>query len=185
MGEMPEYRFKLVVLGEWGVGKTSLVRNFIEQKFAEDYLPTLGVNVLVKDLDVNFNRQDIKVSLSIWDLAGQKEFKAMAPAYHAGATGAFFVGDLSRLLSFDELPTLYEDLVRNVKKTIPTILLANKSDLTHYVADDYLDEVASQVGALKWFKTSAMTGENVQDAFQMIAEKMLEEYLGPESSISE
>jgi small GTP-binding protein len=178
MEETPEYRFKLVILGEWGVGKTSLVRNYVEQKFAEDYLPTLGVNVLVKEIDVEHNGEVVKVSLSIWDLAGQKEFRAMAPAYHAGASGAFFVGDLSRIMSFDELPTWYEDLVRNVKKPIPTILLANKCDLHHYVEDSYLDEVAAQVGALKWFKTSAVTGESVQESFQMIAEKMLEEYLG-------
>ena len=71
MEKMPNFRFKLLVLGEWGVGKTSLVRSFVEKKFTADYLPSIGVNILIKDLDLNLNDQIIKVALSIWDIAGK------------------------------------------------------------------------------------------------------------------
>lgn len=174
MEEVQQFRFKLLVLGDWGVGKTSLVRSFVERKFAADYLPTIGVNILVKDLVLNVDGQNTKILISIWDIAGQKDFRPLVPTYHAGATGVFFVGDLSRLLSFDRLTAWYEDLSTKVHAAIPSILIANKCDLPHIVEDSYLNEVAAQVGAIHWFKTSAITGENIQEAFILIAQKMLE-----------
>ena len=184
-GPSAAYWFKLVILGEGGVGKSSLVRNFAEKHFEEDYLPTLGANVLVKELNLLFNGEDVKVNLAIWDIAGQEEFRLIAPAYHAGATGAFLVGDLTLPFSFNALSAWYQDLGKDLNKEIPIILLANKCDLPHQVEESFLKEMASQLGAFNTFKTSALTGENVQLAFQLIAEKMLENSQNQETSDGE
>ncbi|OLS13839.1 MAG: sensory transduction histidine kinase [Promethearchaeota archaeon CR_4] len=176
------YWFKLIILGEGSVGKSSLVRNFSEKHFDDDYLPTLGANVLVKEMNLVFNREKVKVSLAIWDIAGQEEFRLIAPAYHAGAAGAFLVGDLTRLSSFNALSAWRHELSKDLNKDIPIILLANKCDLSHQIEGLYLEKLASQLGAFNVFKTSALTGENVQLAFQLIAEKMLENSQNQEKS---
>jgi small GTP-binding protein len=122
------------------------------------------------------------VNLAIWDIAGQEEFRLIAPAYHAGATGAFLVGDLTRLSSFNALTTWREDLGKNLNKEIPILLIANKCDLPFQIEESNLKELASKLGVFNVFKTSALTGENVQLTFRLIAEKMLENSYNREQS---
>ncbi len=174
--------FKLVILGEGGVGKSSLVRNVAEKQFDEDYLPTLGANILIKELILDFKGDKVKVNIAIWDIAGQEEFRLIAPAYHAGATGAFLVGDLTQPSSFNALTTWRQDLGKSLNKEIPILLIANKCDLPFQIEESNLKELASKLGVFNVFKTSALTGENVQLAFRLIAEKMLENSYNREQS---
>ncbi|MHA1731432.1 MAG: GTP-binding protein [Promethearchaeota archaeon] len=172
------YRFKVVLIGDWGVGKTSLARNFVDQKFELDYLPTIGANVLVQEEVVEHGGREEKVALSIWDIAGQEEFQAMRPAYYAGARGALLVADLTRIDSFQNLVSWNDEFRQHCGGSdAPTIMLANKSDLEFYLDESFIEEVGKKLGVVKILKTSALKGDNVKEAFRLLAEKMLESAL--------
>ncbi len=167
------YRFKVILAGPWGVGKTSLVRKFVEKKFSEDYLPTIGASVMIKELgDIKVKGSDAHVSLMIWDIAAQESFKLMRATFYSGASGAFLVADLSRLQSFEQVQEWGEEL-QTLLPGIPVVFLANKADLEHYIDEKYIQEIAEKVGAVKVFKTSALSGENVQAAFRFLTELMI------------
>ncbi len=94
----------MVLVGPWGVGKTSLARKFGERKFEQDYLPTIGASVMIKEVTFAVRGQSINAQLSIWDIAAEGAFKAMRSTFYGGAKGAFTVADLSRPQSFEEVP---------------------------------------------------------------------------------
>ncbi len=120
---------KIVVLGDGAVGKTSLVRRYVDKKFDEDYVATIGVNVKSKELP------DIDLHLNIWDIYGQK---FISPGKHSsnyvGAEGAIVVFDLTRKKTFNELDEWIEDLY-DVTGQIPVVVLGNKKD----IIDDFED----------------------------------------------
>ncbi len=173
-----EAKFKIVILGDYAVGKTSLVRAFVEKKFSEDYIPSIGVNLYVKEVLLEHQGKKLKVTLTMWDIAGQKMFKSMLPAYHLGANGVFFVADLTRPESFDNLTGWHKDLTKNISAPLPTILLANKSDLDPVVDDTAVAQTVKKVGASAFFKTSAKTGDKVQDAFKTLALDVFKDNFG-------
>src|SRR4030042_6925069 len=105
----PERKYKILLLGSGNVGKTSLVRNFVEKRFSEDYLPSIGANLFVKAFTVTHKKAKVTVQLTIWDIAGQQRFLPMNATYHKGAKGVFFVTDLTSPDSFDTLPKWYEN----------------------------------------------------------------------------
>ncbi len=178
MEGLKEAKFKIVILGDYAVGKTSLVRAFVEKKFSEDYIPSIGVNLYVKEVLLEYQGKKLKVTLTMWDIAGQKMFKSMLPAYHLGANGVFFVADLTRPESFDNLAGWHKDLAKNIAAPLPTILLANKSDLDPVVDDVAIAQTVKKVGASKYFKTSAKTGDQVHDAFKTLALDVFKDNFG-------
>ena len=172
----PRYSFKIVLVGPFAVGKTTLVRKYVEGKFDQDYLPTIGANVMIKQVTLTAGDRDVDVTLSIWDIAGQDTFKMMRPTFYAGASGAFLVSDLSRLQSFEEVLEWHKELREFLPESAPYIFLANKCDLEYTVDEAFIQETGSQVEALQVFKTSALDGTNVQEAFRLLAEKMMENH---------
>jgi small GTP-binding protein len=178
MQSLKEAKFKIVILGDYAVGKTSLVRAFVEKKFSEDYIPSIGVNLYVKEVLLEHEEKKLKVILTLWDIAGQKMFKSMLPAYHLGANGVLFVADLTRPDSFVNLTDWCQDLRKNIHQPLPTILLANKSDLEGVVDDSAIAKTVQNVGASAWFRTSAKTGDKVQDAFKALALDIFKDNFG-------
>ncbi len=166
------YRFKVILAGPWGVGKTSLVRKYVEKKFTEDYLPTIGASVMIKEFEAKVHGADAHVSLMIWDIAAQETFKQMRATFYSGSSGAFLVVDLSRIQSFEQVQE-WGDQLRELLPGIPVVLLANKADLEYFLDDKYINEIADKVGAVKAFKTSALNGQNVQDAFRFLTDLMI------------
>src|SRR4030042_823730 len=162
-------KFKIVILGDFAVGKTSLVRTFVEKKFSEDYIPSIGVNLYVKEVTLELRNEKANIALSLWDIAGQRMFKSLVPAYHSGANGILFVADLARPDSFDNLALWHTDLRKTIPNRLPTIFLANKCHLESAVDDATVIKTAEKVGASVSFKTSAKTGVNVQEAFRKLA----------------
>ncbi len=178
MDSLKEAKFKIVILGDYAVGKTSLVRAFVEKKFTEDYIPSIGVNLYVKEVLLEHQDKKLKVTLTMWDIAGQKMFKSMLPAYHQGANGVFFVADLTRPDSFASLENWHKDLSKNISAHLPTILLANKCDLKPIVDDTVIAQTVNKIGASRYFKTSAKTGDQVQDAFKTLALDVFKDNFG-------
>lgn len=174
MSEKDEYKFKVVIIGEPSVGKTSLVKAFVEKSFREDYLPTIGVSILIKRLTLEVDGREIDCSLSMWDIAGQKKFLQMRPNYYYGAKGALLVGDLTRPETFEQLTEWYNDLKEYAKAEVPVVLLANKSDLERKASEDLVKKIGDTVNAKEILTTSAKMGDNVKRSFETLTREIFQ-----------
>jgi small GTP-binding protein len=159
---------KICMLGSFAVGKTSLVRRFIESIYSETYLTTVGVKIDKKVVRHN----DSDISLLLWDLYGEDEFQKMRWTYLRGAHGYLLVADGTRRNTLEKAFQL-EQRVREEVGEIPFIFVINKADL---IQDWELDPaMESQLTARNWtiLRSSAKTGESVDEAFSQLTRKML------------
>jgi small GTP-binding protein len=159
---------KICMLGASGVGKTSLIRQFVQSIFSEKYHTTIGVKIDKKQIIVD--EQD--VTLMLWDLQGEDaEFK-IRPSFLRGASGYLLVVDLTR---HETLVTAYsiQKMIENEVGEVPHLILFNKNDLTESfeITDDEIKTVAAENSG--YIKTSAKTGERVEEAFSQLAVQMI------------
>ncbi|MHA1266421.1 MAG: Rab family GTPase [Candidatus Helarchaeota archaeon] len=161
------YRYKMILFGSAGVGKTSLVERFVNDKFEENYISTLGYNVYEKWVTIN---ETTVVSLMIYDIGGQERFIELRKKYAEGANTAFLVYDITDQESFVALRNWKADLF-SFAGEIPFILIGNKIDLEEFreISLEQGRQMAEELGALSFFETSAKTGEAVEKAFIDIA----------------
>jgi small GTP-binding protein len=168
-----KYRFKFIIVGDHEVGKTSIVRRFVENKFSSDYRATIGLNILSHSIDFLGNQ----VKFSIWDIGAQKYFKRFRRTYYAGSQAAFIVYDLTNMESYDHVIDWFKE-VNNFIETdeLPVIIIGNKSDLEDERVIDYQEGVnmtnnLAEKGLtnISYIETSALTGDNIQDAFRLIS----------------
>ena len=157
---------KICLLGGFSVGKTSLIRRFVEGNFDDKYLSSIGVKISRKPLQ----RSDHTLNLIIWDLAGGNDFKKQSSSYLRGAAGAIIVCDLTRPDTL-EYVAIYVEQMRVVNPKAVFLLAGNKVDLTdeRAISDEELETAVSQIGGA-YLLTSAKTGENVEAAFQRLAD---------------
>ena len=173
--ETREYVFKIVILGDSAVGKTSLINQFVENAFEEDYKPTLGANIIRKD--VLLENSNAKVRLIVWDLAGQEKYNVVRSLYYQGCVGALLVYDITRANTFNNIETKWlNDFKRFVKKEGTYLLIGNKCDLKdqRMISDDEGMVLAEKIKASKFIETSAKLGENVDNAFKTLVFEILE-----------
>ncbi|MBV6647180.1 MAG: GTP-binding protein [Cyclobacteriaceae bacterium] len=155
---------KVILTGHFGVGKTSLVQQFVKQKFSESYLTTIGVKVDKKQVDVD----GAKVNLILWDLAGESSAIKVPKSYLLGTQGIIYVFDVSREETFAYL----DDDLLELKKSmleVPHVILGNKSDLMN---EEDLASIKSKVPHEVAF-TSAKENTNVEEAFLNLTKMML------------
>lgn len=159
-------RYKLILFGNEGVGKTSLVERFVNDKFEENYISTLGYNVYEKRILYD----DWIISLLIYDIGGQEKFNGLRKKYAEGASTAFILYDITDPTSFSNLLKWRNDLISYVG-FIPFIIIGNKVDLKEEreIQKDDVFKMASILGALACYETSAKTGKGVEDAFYHLA----------------
>lgn len=162
---------KICLLGEFGVGKTSLVQRFVEGRFDDKYLSTVGVKISRKTLKRSYG----EMNLLIWDLAGSNGFESTGTSYMQGAAGALIVCDLTRrdtLIAFEN----YARQIRIMNPGIQLVFVCNKADLIHTrdISDMELLNVLSGLGERNFFLTSAKTGEQVEAAFDHLANNLEE-----------
>ena len=156
---------KVVLLGHFGVGKTSLIRQFVETEFSEDYMVTVGVHVKKKDVLIG----DETVSLIIWDIEGNTSISKARASYLMGTHGFVYVFDLTRPETYESLEDEMSYLDTNFNG-IPLALVGNKNDL---IEKKSRDAMFGHEPYNNCYFTSAKTGENVEDMFLAIAEKMI------------
>jgi small GTP-binding protein len=168
---------KICLLGDGQVGKTSLIRKFVVDQFSDSYITTVGTKVSKKKLLLPFPEQDMEfdLTMTIWDILGQKEFMSLHSTFYAGAIGGLAVCDLTRHDTWESLPKWIESL-HQVTGPIPIVILGNKCDLKPewQVTETEMDKVARQFKTIFMY-TSARTGENVELAFQNLASDIIEE----------
>jgi len=172
--ETKEYVFKITILGDSAVGKTSLINQFVESSFEDDYKPTLGANIIRKD--VTIGDVNAKVRLIMWDLAGQEKYNVIRSMYFQGCVGALLVFDLTRHNTFDNIKSKWlKDFKNYVKKEGAYILIGNKVDLKdqRVVTNEEGTNLAKEINASDFIETSAKYGENVEKAFKNLVFQML------------
>ena len=159
---------KVCLLGDFAVGKTSLVRRFVEGRFDDKYLSTIGVKISRKPM----MRADHVLNLLIWDLAGGDDFSKMSNQYLRGAVGALIVCDLTRS---DTLQALirYTEQLRVVNENPAIVLIGNKVDLedARHISDEQLQTIATEQ-QVPYLLTSAKTGDSVIEAFDLLATQL-------------
>ena len=171
MDKEPEFTFKILLLGDAAVGKTSLIRRFVEGKFEKDYIMTIGMEP--------YSRYDtIKgtyICYSLWDIAGQDRFKAMRSMFFRGAKASIITFDLTRKSSFENTSKWIEE-AREFSPDQLFILVGNKVDLedVREVTSKEGQEMAKKLGAISYIETSAKTGINVGEAFTRIGTETLD-----------
>jgi len=169
-----DYTFKIVLLGDPSVGKTSLAKRYVDNMFRIDYIMTIGMDVRSKIIHVH----DKLVKLVIWDLGGQSMFKDVRETYCKGAKGAILVFDLTRQETFMTLHEWLQTLWKIAGK-LPLAICANKFDLKSIrtISRERALDIVRFSGA-EYFETSAKTGENVAKAFLFITETILKDIKG-------
>ncbi|KAK7816597.1 hypothetical protein U0070_000450 [Myodes glareolus] len=156
--ETHEHLFKVLVIGELGVGKTSIIKRYVHQLFSQNYRATIGVDFALKVL--NWDSRTL-VRLQLWDIAGQERFGNMTRVYYKEALGAFVVFDLSRSSTFEAVLKWKSDLDSKVHlpngSPIPAVLLANKCDQKKEGSQSasQMDQFCKDHGFTGWFETSA------------------------------
>jgi small GTP-binding protein len=160
---------KICMLGSFAVGKTSLVRRYVESIYSDVYQTTVGVKVDKKVVEVN----STDVTLVLWDLYGEDEFQKMRWSYVRGSSGYLLVADGTRRATLEKALAL-EERVRAEVGEIPFVFIINKSDLIQEWEVD--PAIEAQFTAKKWniLRASAKTGENVEEAFLQLTRKMLD-----------
>jgi Ras-related protein Rab-11A len=175
--EVKEYVFKIVVLGDAAVGKTSLINQYVEKSFQEDYKPTLGANIIRKD--VTIDPISAKVRLIMWDLAGQEKYNVIRSMYFQGCVGALLVYDVTRNNTFENVDSKWlKDFDKYVKKEGAYVLIGNKMDLKdeRVVSTEQGQKLADEIKASDFVETSAKYGENVELAFKNLVYQILRNY---------
>jgi len=167
-----DYLFKIVIIGDANVGKTNVISRLVNDEFLKHSKSTIGVDFATKTF--KFGNSSIKVQL--WDTAGQERYHALISAYYRGSAGAVIVYDVTNRASFEHSYTSWlNNLESATKEQIPKMLLGNKSDLSDQVEVQRKDgERAALDKNMSFFETSALTGDNVQVAFETFVKRLYE-----------
>eukprot|EP01038_Epipyxis_sp_PR26KG_P013076 gene13076-17528_t len=164
-------RFKVVLLGEGRVGKTSILLRYTKGEYNDRQISTLQASYLDKRIDIGSH----SVQLSIWDTAGQERFHALGPIYYRDASGALLVYDITDAESFNKVKNWVRELRKIVGNDITIVIAGNKIDLekNRNVSEEDATKYAESVGASHFF-TSAKANRGLDEVFQSLAQKMLD-----------
>ncbi|CCW71364.1 unnamed protein product [Phytomonas sp. Hart1] len=168
--------FKVVIIGDSGVGKSNLMTRYTTNEFSQDTPATIGVEFMTKSIKVE--GRDTKVQ--IWDTAGQERFRAISRSIYHGARGVMLVYDITNPSSFDSIPTWLRELRVFVPTTCCIFLIGNKCDLEHLraVKKEDADRFARKNG-LSFLETSALEKTNVDKAFEWLSKSVYDVMVAP------
>jgi len=170
------FSFKVVLLGEGCVGKTSLILRYVEDKFNDKHESTLQASFTQKKLNIEGRR----ITLAIWDTAGQEKFHALGPIYYRHSNGAILVYDITDKQSFEKVKIWVKELKKMLGNEISLTICGNKSDLRERnVEPEEAENYATLVGA-KHFYTSAKLNHNIEQVFLELIDRMVAANSGAE-----
>ena len=175
-----EYIFKIILIGSSSVGKSSILQRYIQKVFNESYSCTIGVDFFMKSLDIG----DKSIKMQLWDTAGTEKFRSITTGYYRGANAAFIVFDLTSKQSFECLNEWIENYYKysdpNSEKNV--VLIGNKCDLVdrREITQEEIDKFIKD-NNIMYYETSAKTGQNIDECFYFIAEKLVKEFENKEN----
>mmetsp|Transcript_6516 Transcript_6516/g.9819 ORF Transcript_6516/g.9819 Transcript_6516/m.9819 type:complete len:202 (-) Transcript_6516:338-943(-) len=164
-----DYLFKLLLIGDSGVGKSCLLLRFADDTYTESYISTIGVDFKIRTIEMDGKT----IKLQIWDTAGQERFRTITSSYYRGAHGIIIVYDVTDQESFDNVKQWLQEIDRYACEKVNTLLVGNKSDLTtkRVVAYEAAKEFADSVD-MEFLETSAKNSTNVEKAFMVMASQI-------------
>ncbi|XP_022067591.1 ras-related protein Rab-15-like [Acanthochromis polyacanthus] len=171
MAKQYDILFRLIMLGDSGVGKTCMLRRFTESEFDPSHISTIGVDFKMKTVEID----GVKVRVQIWDTAGQERYQTITKQYYRRAQGIIFVYDITSESSFQHIEKWSSDVDENALDKVQTILVGNKSDEEHRrkVTKDQGSKLAETFG-MEFFETSASTNSNISESFLRVTELVLQ-----------
>ena len=171
MGDEDNYDliFKLILIGDSGVGKTNILSRYINNEFSMATKSTVGVEFGSKIIKQN----DKTIKIQIWDTAGQERYKSITTAYYKGAKGAFVVYDITRRETFNNVNKWIGDLKTSGNEDVYILLIGNKSDLENarQVPTEEIEKKAEQL-KVAFCETSALDGTNIEHAFELVVDEI-------------
>jgi len=165
-----DHLFKLVLVGDSGVGKSGLLSRYTRNTFSPDEKSTIGVEFATR---ISNTEDAKKIKAQIWDTAGQERYRAITNAYYRGALGALLVYDVTLFSSFENIPRWLKELRDHANRDIVLVLVGNKIDMLNdkIASREVSEEAAKRLAEeydLPWLETSAKTGKNVEEAFAKV-----------------
>ena len=165
MTSEPSVTFKILTIGESGVGKTCILRRFVENKFLKNHLATIGIDFKTKT--ININNQEIK--LKLWDTAGQERFRNITTQYYKGADGIVLVYDVTDEASYEKIRDWMEQILSNTQQDdIGLVLLGNKCDMEPRTVTEEMGNKMAEELKIDYFETSALNGQGIKEAFEQL-----------------
>jgi small GTP-binding protein len=166
MAQEYDYVFKLVLIGDSGVGKSCLLLRFADDTYTESHISTIGVDFKIRTIQLDGKT----IKLQIWDTAGQERFRTITSSYYRGAHGIIVVYDTTDSETFEHVKTWLHEIERYASENVNKLLVGNKSDLTtkRQVESDAAKEFADSA-SIPFLETSAKNATNVEDAFMTMA----------------
>ena len=165
-----DYLFKVLLIGNSSVGKSSLLLRFVDNQWNDLFVPTIGVDFKIRTMEID----NKNVKLQIWDTAGQERFKNITASYYRGAHGIFVVYDISDTESFKNINNWLIEIEKNANKNVYKILVGNKCDLEDKRTVSYQQgkELAETYG-MQFIETSAKSNTNVEEAFHLLGREVM------------
>lgn len=165
-----DHLFKLLLIGDSGVGKTCILFRFSDDAFNTTFISTIGIDFKIKTIEIDGKR----VKLQIWDTAGQERFHTITTSYYRGANGIMLVYDITNPKSFDNITKWIKNITDFASDDVERILLANKCDMEEkrMISTARGQEIATQ-NNIKFYETSAKNDQNISEAFITLAKDIL------------
>lgn len=186
-----DYQFRLILIGDSTVGKSSLLKYFTDGKFAEVSDPTVGVDFFARLIEV---KDGTRIKLQLWDTAGQERFRSITKSYYRNSVGALLVYDVCNRQSFQHIPTWMMEARRHMEPHRPAFVLVGcKIDLDstspgvkncREVSQDEAKQMAHQNG-MKWVETSSKSGRNVEEAFRALTQEVYDRVVSGEYKVED
>eukprot|EP00049_Salpingoeca_infusionum_P009003 m.149229 g.149229 ORF g.149229 m.149229 type:complete len:205 (+) comp14203_c0_seq2:656-1270(+) len=166
MSKAYDYLFKLLLIGDSGVGKTCVLFRFSEDAFNSTFIATIGIDFKIRTIELD----DQKIKLQIWDTAGQERFRTITTAYYRGAMGIMLVYDITNERSFDNIKTWVANIRANAADDVEKMILGNKCDMEdkRVVSTEQGEALAREYG-VPFMETSAKANIRVEEAFVQMA----------------
>ncbi len=170
--------FKLITLGDSGVGKTSILKRFVNQKFDEDMISTIGFGFSSKQITL---KNGSKIKFKLVDTAGQENFRSLNNSYLKNAEGIFFIFSYNSRKSFENITYWIDSIKENIQeinnfKNFPAFLIGNKSDLEHKINDEEIEDFSKENNFSGYIETSAKENINIDKIFQEMGETLIKIY---------
>ena len=171
-----DHLFKILIIGESGVGKTCFLLRYAENSFVANHLLTIGIDFKIKVVEI----EGKVIKLQIWDTAGQDRFRTITKTYYKGSHGVILVYDVCDERSFGNVKNWVNQIEQNAKSSICKVLVGNKCDKAERVIKEEQGRQLAEEFNMKFYETSAKTGQNVEEAFRYLTGEILKIYKNKE-----
>ncbi|KAH8273766.1 ras-related protein Rab-10 [Drosophila bipectinata] len=171
--------FKLLLIGDSGVGKTCILFRFSDDAFTSTFISTIGIDFKIKTVEL----QGKKIKLQIWDTAGQERFHTITTSYYRGAMGIMLVYDITNEKSFENIVKWLRNIDEHANEDVEKMILGNKCDMTDKrVVNKERGEAIAREHGIRFMETSAKSNTNIEEAFCELAQAILDKTSGRESA---